>query len=83
MNNAIKDHIEANYIEGIVIPCNICEKNFQVKRCFETPQPTEVFQSLIKNFQRLIYFRTASSKGARYLLDFNQLLIAFCSQIMC
>ena len=29
MSNAIKDHIEANHIEGIVIPCNLCEKTFR------------------------------------------------------
>ena len=27
--SAIKDHIEANHIEGIVIPCNLCEKTFR------------------------------------------------------
>ena len=27
--SAIKDHIEANHIEGIVIPCNLCEKSFR------------------------------------------------------
>ena len=27
--NAIKDHIEANHIEGIVLPCNLCEKSFR------------------------------------------------------
>ena len=25
----IKDHIEANHIEGIVLPCNLCEKTFR------------------------------------------------------
>ena len=29
MSNAIKDHIEANHIEGIVIPCNLCDKTFR------------------------------------------------------
>ena len=24
----IKDHIEANHLEGISIPCNLCEKTF-------------------------------------------------------
>ena len=28
MGSNIQDHIEANHIEGIVIPCNLCEKNF-------------------------------------------------------
>ena len=26
MSSAIKDHIEANHLEGISIPCNLCEK---------------------------------------------------------
>ena len=26
---AIKDHIEANHLEGIVIPCNLCDKTFR------------------------------------------------------
>ena len=25
----IKDHIEANHLEGIIIPCNLCEKTFR------------------------------------------------------
>ena len=25
----IKDHIEANHIEGVVIPCNLCDKTFR------------------------------------------------------
>ena len=28
----IKDHIEANHIEGITIPCNHCEKTFRSRR---------------------------------------------------
>ena len=27
--SAIKDHIEANHLEGIVIPCNLCDKTFR------------------------------------------------------
>ena len=27
--NAIKDHVEANHLEGIVIPCNLCDKTFR------------------------------------------------------
>jgi len=46
MGSAIKDHIEANHIEGIVLPCNLCEKNFQVKKCFEIAQQTEMCQLL-------------------------------------
>ena len=29
MGSAIKDHIEANHLEGISIPCNLCEKIFR------------------------------------------------------
>ena len=25
----IKDHIEANHLDGITIPCNLCEKTFR------------------------------------------------------
>ena len=28
-SNNIKDHIEANHLEGIVIPCNLCDKTFR------------------------------------------------------
>ena len=27
----IKDHIEANHLEGVVIPCDICEKTFRCR----------------------------------------------------
>ena len=26
---SIKDHIEANHLEGIIIPCNLCDKSFR------------------------------------------------------
>ena len=28
-NTAIKDHIEANHLEGIAVPCNLCDKSFR------------------------------------------------------
>ena len=28
----IKDHIEANHLEGIVIPCNLCDKTFRSRQ---------------------------------------------------
>ena len=31
MGSAIKDHIEANHLEGIVIPCNLCDKTFRYR----------------------------------------------------
>ena len=27
-NSTIKDHIEANHLEGIIVPCNLCDKTF-------------------------------------------------------
>ena len=30
----IKDHIEANHLEGIVIPCNLCDKTFRSRNSF-------------------------------------------------
>ena len=35
MGSAIKDHIEANHIEGIVIPCNLCEKTFRSRNALK------------------------------------------------
>ena len=29
MKSNIKDHIEANHLEGIIIPCNLCNKTFR------------------------------------------------------
>ena len=29
LGSAIKDHIEANHLEGVVLPCNQCEKVFR------------------------------------------------------
>ena len=34
MASAIKDHIEANHLEGISIPCNLCEKIFRSRNSF-------------------------------------------------
>ena len=28
LGSNIKDHIEANHLEGIIIPCNLCDKTF-------------------------------------------------------
>ena len=32
----IKDHIEANHIKGVVIPCNCCDKTFSFINSFST-----------------------------------------------
>ena len=34
--NAIKNHIEANHLEGIIIPCNLCDKTFRSRNSFRT-----------------------------------------------
>ena len=34
MGSNIKDHIEANHLEGIVIPCNLCDKTFRSRKTF-------------------------------------------------
>ena len=28
----IRDHIEANHLEGIIIPCNLCDKTFRSRK---------------------------------------------------
>ena len=35
MNHAIKTHIEANHIEGIVNPCNLCGKTFRSRNALK------------------------------------------------
>ena len=34
MGRNIKDHIEANHLEGIIIPCNLCDKTFRSRAGF-------------------------------------------------
>ena len=36
MSNAIKDHIEAHHLEGIIIPCNMCGKTFKSRNSFRS-----------------------------------------------
>ena len=36
MGANIKDHIEANHLEGIIIPCNLCDKTFRSRNSFRT-----------------------------------------------
>ena len=33
-DNAIKDHIEANHLDGIVIPCELCNKTFRSRNSY-------------------------------------------------
>ena len=32
----IRNHIEANHLEGVVIPCNLCDKTFRSRNSFRT-----------------------------------------------
>jgi len=32
--NVIKDHIETNHLEGVIIPCNLCDKTFSSRNAF-------------------------------------------------
>ena len=34
MSHVIKNHIEANHLEGIIIPCNLCNKTFRSRAGF-------------------------------------------------
>ena len=34
--SAIKDHIEANHLKGIIIHCNLCDKTFRSRNSFRT-----------------------------------------------
>ena len=47
MSNAIKDHIEANHLEGIVIPCILCDKTFRSRNGFrQHKRQHQIFKSL-------------------------------------
>ena len=39
--STIKNHIEANHLEGIVIPCNHCNKTFRSRNYFKNPFATK------------------------------------------
>ena len=46
MGSAIKDHIEANHLEGIIIPCNLCEKTFRSRNSFRPHKRQHQNQSI-------------------------------------
>ena len=33
-NVGIRDHVEANHLQGVALPCNICEKSFRSRHQF-------------------------------------------------
>ena len=43
MGNAIIDHIEAKHLEGIVLPCNQCEKTFRCRNSLKWPELNSLF----------------------------------------
>ena len=58
----IKDHIEANHIEGIVIPCNLCDKTFR---------STKILKMCLILFSRTRSASRAHSRLAFCLRDFS------------
>ena len=52
--NAIKDHIEANHIEGIVIPCNLCDRTFRSRNALRYHNRYQQF-SLFGQICKLIF----------------------------
>ena len=51
MGSAIKDHIEANHLEGIVIPCNLCDKTFRYRKTDSTKTSWFVICHILFNFR--------------------------------
>ena len=41
----IKDHIEANHIEGIALPCNLCGKTFRSRNALRQHNRQKCFSS--------------------------------------
>ena len=46
---AIKDHIEANHIEGIIIPCNLCDKTFRSRNGLRTHKSRQHTNNVMMN----------------------------------
>ena len=45
----IKDHIEANHLDGVVIPCNLCDKTFRSRRTLRHHKPSHLTNNSITN----------------------------------
>ena len=45
----IKDHIEANHLEGIVIPCNLCDKTFRSRHSLRNHKSRHVTNDATMN----------------------------------
>ena len=54
----IKDHIEANHLEGVVIPCNLCEKTFRSRNASRIHTRQHHSQPSVNNFQVQERFET-------------------------
>ena len=46
-NHHIKYHIEANHLEGVVIPCDICEKTFRCRNSFRKHEKRHIKLSFV------------------------------------
>ena len=57
---AIRDHIEANHLEGVSLPCNVCEKTFRSRQRLRLHKCTNWIScwSKIKLVKRINHFRT-------------------------
>ena len=40
IGNNIKNHIETNHLEGIIIPCNLCDKTFRSRNALRQHNKT-------------------------------------------
>ena len=54
--NHIKDHIEANHLEGIIIPCNLCDKIYGIIRDNTKSKSLEKHSSILQNKYVISYF---------------------------
>ena len=61
--NAIKDHIEAHHLEGIVLPCDQCEKTFRCRNSFSKHRRTD--HHWIWIFQNKECIEMAQSQSSR------------------
>ena len=59
--NAIKDHIEAYHLEGIVLPCDQCEKTFRCRNSFSKHRRTDHHRIWIFQFKKCIEMAQSQS----------------------
>ena len=72
----IKDHIEANHLEGINIPCNLCDKTFRSRnglRLHKKQHQSWIMKPLSQNIQVQKCFETPQQ--TQMLMDRNNLKV--------